>query len=158
MSNEMPVPEWAAEAREQMFSAHGKINYEKSGAAPRVLTAVTGFTTHFAEFEVKGRDVLVHLFPRGGESDRWYPETYKEGKYLPARREVKIENVEFPDGIEDKIKKAADSMWQGSVAIEKVPELGAAVVQFQNAKTTAETLGVDKFVDRFCEEFDKTLG
>jgi hypothetical protein len=49
MSNAMPVPAWAEDARKQMFEAHGKIDYQKAGAAPRELVALTGFSTHFAE-------------------------------------------------------------------------------------------------------------
>lgn len=157
MSEGMPMPEWATEAKKQMFEAHSKIDYDKTGARPRALTALTGFSTHFAEYELKGDDILVHLFPRGGSEDRWYPETYENGEYRPARREVKVENVSFPDDVEKKAKDAVDQVWNGSVCIETVPELGALVVQFQNAKTTAAVVGVDKFVDKFCEEVDKAL-
>lgn len=157
MSDPMPVPGWAKEAREQMFKEHEKIDYAKAGARPRDLKPIEAFSTHFAEYEVKGNDVLVHLFPRGDENDRWYPEEYKDGKYYPARREVKVEGVVFPDDVEKRVKDAVDKVWQGSVCIEMVPELGAIVVQFQNAKTTAEVLGVSKFVDKFCEELDSSL-
>jgi hypothetical protein len=157
MSSGMPMPEWASEAREQMFKEHAKIDYDNAGAKPRELEPLTTFTSHFAEYEVKGNDVLVHVFPRGGEEDRWYPEEYREGKYYPARREVKVEGVAFPEGAEAKAKAAVDKMWSGSVCIETVPELGAMVVQFQDAKTTAVISGLATFVDRFCESLDKEL-
>lgn len=153
----MAVPEWAKNAQEDLAKAHQGLSYEKAGASIRQLTPVTDFSTHFAEYEIKGNDVLVHLFPRGGNEDRWYPESYNaEGTYIPGRREVKA-SVSFPKDAAARIKAAVDAMWQGSVAVEEVPELGAFVVQFQGAKTTSAVVGVDKFVDKFCEELDHRL-
>lgn len=159
MSDGMPVPEWAKNANEQVAKIYEGIDYGKSeGAAVRKLVFVDSFTSHFAEFEIKKDDLLVHLFPRRGDGDRWYPASYdNKGAYRPARREIKVEGCAFPDDMSYRIQKASDYMWQGSVAIELVPELGAYVVQFQGAKNTVKVVGVDKFVDKFCEQVDKQL-
>jgi hypothetical protein len=170
----MAVPKWAEEAKDQMFTEHGKLNYEGAGADKVQLTALENFSTLFAEFELKGNDVLVHLFPRAGADDRWYPEQYKEGRYIPARREEDV-GARFPDNMVERIAGAADKTWQGSIAVEPVSLLrygedadveveeptenatGAFVVQFQDAKTTASVVGVGKFVDSFCEALDLAL-
>lgn len=158
MSNSMPVPEWAKDASNQLSKAYEGVDHSKSKTFVRDLTPVDIFSSHFAEYEIKKNDLLIHLFPRKGKEDRWYPESYNDkGVYIPGRREVKAENCSFPTDMRDRIKKASDSIWQGSVAIEAVPELGAFVVQFQNAKNTAAILGKEKFVDRFCEGIDEAL-
>ena len=172
--SEMAVPTWAEDAKKQMFEEHGKLDYSNAGAQKVELTPVTSFSTLFAEFEVKESDVLVHLFPRAGAEDRWYPEEYKEGKYIPARREEDV-GVRFPENIKDLIQAAADKTWQGSIAIELASLLrygedadvetaepveadtGAYVVQFQDAKTAAMVVEVGKFVDTFCEALDAQL-
>ena len=157
-SSSMPIPEWAKNAGDQLARAHQAIDYGKADAKIRDLTLIDAFTSHFAEYEVKNNDVLVHLFPRRGDGDRWYPASCdKHGAYRPARREIRVEGCLFPQDMGGKTKLAADNVWQGNVAIDEVPELNAYVVQFQNAKTTAQTVGVSKFVDKFCEEVDKQL-
>ena len=152
----MPVPSWVNEAREQMFKAHQSVDYKNAGTKVRELTPVTCFSTHFAEYELKEKDILVHVFPRGGHSDRWYPESYnKEGTYIPGRREFKAE-VSFPTDMKDRIKTASDTVWQGSIAVDEVSELGAYVIQFQDARGPVEKT-VQSFVEKFCEGIDKQL-
>jgi len=158
MSNSMPVPEWAKDASSQLSKAYEGVDHSKSKTIVRDLSPVDTFSTHFAEYEVKKNDLLVHLFPRNGRKDRWYPESYNDsGTYVPGRREVKSKDCAFPMDMTDKIKKAADNVWQGSVAIEEVPELGAYVAQFQDAKNTIGVVGKERFVDSFCAALDSYL-
>jgi predicted RNA-binding Zn-ribbon protein involved in translation (DUF1610 family) len=178
----MPVPEWTGELREKMFEK-AKGLPEKSRLTPLDMNAVTGFSTHFAEWFVREDDVLVHLFPRAGKEDRWadghylpkchrchadVPEELAKAKkpcpkcghmglvYVPGRREAKAE-CRFPDNVKELIQAAVDAVWMGDAAVEEVQELGAWVVQLQSAKNTAVTLGGSVFVDKVCEEFDKRL-
>jgi len=157
MSNGMPVPAWAEEAREQMFQAHGNLDYTNAGVKRREFEVVHHFSTHFAEYAIKEGDLLVHLFPRSGSDDKYYPASYDPKKnYIPGRLEEKA-TVVFPGDMSERIKKAADKVWQGSVAIDLTPELGSYAVQFQDAKNTVNVVGVGKFMDQFCEALDGEL-
>jgi hypothetical protein len=170
----MPIPKWADNAKKQMFEEHGKLNYDGAGAKKVELVPVTSFSTFFAEYEIKDSDLLIHLFPRAGAEDRWYPEEYRDGKYIPARREEDT-GTRFPENIEELVKGAADETWQGDIAVELASllryeeeadvktdepteiDIGAYVVQFQNAKTSVTVVGIEKFVDKFCEALDARL-
>jgi hypothetical protein len=123
---------------------------------PVELVPVLEFSTLFAEWVFKDRDLLLHLFPRAGAADRWYPAEHRDGVYIPARREEKA-TVSFPGNMRDLIKEASDKTWMGDVAIDLVPELGAYAVQFQDSKNTVELIGPGKFVDKFCEALDALL-
>lgn len=126
------------------------------GVKPIDFTPVTDFSTHFAEHTFKDSDLLVHVFPRAGESDRYYPAEIRDGNYIPGRFEEKA-TVTFPGNVRDLIKQASDKAWMGDVAIDLVPELGAYAVQFQGAKNTVKGVGTGKFVDTFCAELDALL-
>lgn len=160
---EMPKPEWSDDSFNQIFEK----DTGKGGAAFKIpdFVPVTCFSTFFAEYMVKEGDLLVHLFPRAGGKDEW----------SESRREVDT-GARFPSGIEDKIRGAADEVWQGDVAIVegkiwKYPRanpdivedetvevsIGTYAIQFQNAGTAVKTLGIDKFMDKFCEELDARL-
>ena len=134
----------------------GSIEEARSqGVKPVEFEQVTSFSTHFAEWTFKGGDLLVHLFPRSGRSDKYYPAYLDNGEYRPGRFEEKA-TATFPDDMRDRIKRAADEVWLGDVAIESVPELGSYTVQFQDAATTAKVAG-SKFMDKFCEAMDSEL-
>lgn len=153
----MEMPEWATEeARREAMKALA--NYDlPEGFAPVKLEPVTSFSTLFAEWTFKGSDLLLHLFPRAGSDDQWYPASYSSnGTYIPARLEEKA-TITFPGYMRDHIKAASDKTWMGDVAIDLVPELGAYSVQFQKAKNTVALVGPEKFVDRFCEALDELL-
>jgi len=178
----MSVPEWAGELKEKMFEKAKSVP-ESSKMTLLDMNAITDFSTHFAEWFIREKDVLVHLFPRAGQEDRWddghyltkchrchaeVPEEIAKAKkpcpkcghmglvYVPGRRETKAE-CKFPENIKAIIQGAVDAVWMGDAAVEEVPELGAWVVQFQGGKNTAATLGDNKFIDSFCEAFDKGL-
>ena len=173
--SEMSVPSWAEDAKKQMFDAHGSINYEKGGVKVRELNKVLDFSTLFAEFFEREDTLVVHLHPRGGAEDRYYPEEVRDNKRIPGRLELSFREVKFPQNMEELIKKAADAIWMGNVAVEPVAvlryeeddniaedepkevEVGSYVVQFQGVKTTSYVVGPQKFVDTFCEELDKLL-
>jgi hypothetical protein len=173
----MPVPEWVSGAREEMQEVIGNGEPEAIGKLERRdLPVVEEFSTLFAEYEVKGKDLLVHLFPRGGEEDRYWPCEYREdGTYIPGRLEEVVESVRFSDVVVDLIKAAADKVWQGDVAIDRAKilrygesadvenddpvevDMGAFAIQFQQAANTVKIVGVPKFVDDFCEALDDLL-
>jgi len=178
MTNEgMPVPHWVNEAREQMFDGHSKLSYDKAKVEQRKLPVVENFSNLFAEYEVRDDDFLVHVFARNGGEDRyWPPEIKEDGTRVEGRLELSGEDApDFPNDIVNRIKEAVDKLWQGSVAIDKATvyrydldadvaeedpverDLKAYAVQFQNAATTAKLVGVEKFVDQFCEALDELL-
>ena len=152
----MEMPEWATEeARREAMKALASYDLPEE-FAPVDLVPVTEFSTLFAEWMFKEKDLLLHLFPRAGAEDRWYPASYRDGHYIPARREEKA-TITFPGDMRDLIKEASDKTWMGNVAIDLVPELGAYAVQFQDAKNTVDLVGPGKFVDKFCEALDALL-
>ncbi len=172
----MAVPVWVDSMKDKMVKAHQEVRLDDSPVTVRQLEVIEVFSTHFAEYELKENDLLVHLFPRGGPSDRWYPSDYRDGKYIPARREVRA-GVMFPDDMMEKIKSAVDVVWQGDVAIDKAiilaidpaeedienattyeHDTGAFSVQFQEAANTVKLVDIRKFMDQFCEAIDKQLG
>jgi hypothetical protein len=138
----------------------------------------------FAEYQTKGGDVLLHLFPRAGANDQWtdghyinrcrscrsevpMPKSQRELRpchrckhtglvYIPGRGE-EASKVAFPANARDIIKEAVDTTWMGDVAIELVQELGAYVVQLQKAKNTANTVGLEKFVRQTCASLNALL-
>lgn len=172
---EMATPAWAEEARKQMFEEHGAIDYTQGGAKVRELNKLLDFSTLFAEFFERDDTIVVHLHPRNGEKDRYYPEDEKDGKRIPGRLELSFRDIRFPDNMDDLIKEAADATWMGDIAVEPVSVLryeedddvevaepkeastGSYVVQFQGVKTTAHVIGPQKFVDTFCEKLDQLL-
>jgi len=174
--NGMVVPDWTDSMKStpeyEMLEAA-----QSSAGKVKVLEkeVVESFSTHFAEYEVKDKDLLVHLFPRRDENDRWYPSSLKDdGTYIPSRRET-VTDLRFPEDMEERIKVAVDAVWQGDVAIDKTVILaidpaediefanpyehdtGAYAVQFQDAANTASAFGLSKFMDSFCEALDKQL-
>jgi len=172
----MPMPDWADEARRQMYEAHGSIDYQKGGVEVRNLDKILHFSTHFAEYLERDSTIVVHLFPRGGAEDRYYAEELRDGKRIPGRLELHFSKIEFPNDMESRIQDAADRTWAGDIAIEEISVLryededevvrgdnarehrtGTFVVQFQEAVNAAHLIGTRKFVDKFCEELDKEL-
>jgi len=178
----MKMPEWYEEAKEQL----AKVTAEPPPpmAEPPEMEKVTDLPFVFAEYCVKGDDVLLHLFPRAGSDDQWtdghYVNVCKKCRsevtmpgspralrpcprcgraglvYIPGRAEEASKET-FPANARDLIKKAVDSIWMGDVAVELVPELGAYVVQLQKAKNTAEVVGLEKFVRTACTALNDLL-
>jgi len=171
----MKMPEWYTEAKEKMGTVLSEPPPPMN--APPEMEKITDLPYVFAEYQVKASDVLLHLFPRAGETDQWtdghyvnrcrncraevpVPENQKAVKkcpkcghsglvYIPGRSE-EASKVKFPANARDVIKEAVDAAWMGDVAIELVPELGAYVVQLQQARNTANTVGLEKFVRKTC--------
>jgi len=180
-NDSMPVPSWVGEARGQMFEGHQDLSRDKQIDA-RDLPVVDSFSNLFAEYEVRGHDLLVHVFARGGEKDRYWPSELKEdGTRVEGRLELTGPDApDFPNDIVNRIKAAVDKVWQGDVAIDKATmlkfedeeavvesvtmdrppveeDMKAYAVQFQGAANTVNTVGVSKFVDQFCEALDSEL-
>jgi predicted RNA-binding Zn-ribbon protein involved in translation (DUF1610 family) len=177
----MPVPEWAGEMGGKMMDALGE---EKDmGVAARSLEPVTNYSTFFAEWERRDKDVLIHLFPRNGAGDRW-----ESGHYLPICHECRFalarEDAEkrkacprcghvglvyspgtreqrtaasFPHEVKEHVKFAMDDAWMGDFAIDVIPELGAVAVQVQDASLTDVALGLllEKFFDSLDGRLDR---
>ena len=76
--------------------------------------------------------------------------------YVQGRNE-KGHSAKFPDDVQKRLVHAIDQVWLEGVAIEEVPEVGAYVMQIQNAKNTANTVGLERFMDKLCEAFDAAL-
>lgn len=181
----MPMPDWYTgmkEKKDQVFDA--EVAPAATGFDPVVLEKVDVFSTHFAEFELRKGDVLLHLFPRAGAGDRWemgqyinrcancrgevdIPENISKPKpcptcqhgglvYIPGRMEEKSSHA-FPDNASSLIKAAVDKAWAGDVAIVFVEELGAYAVQIQRAASAADVAGPFNFVTVICTEFDRLL-
>jgi len=181
------LPEWTTEEKQKMMEKMVELTQKLPNEHPLVpveQTPVTNFTTFFADWEIRGQDMIVHLYPRAGASDEWtagHYEPYCKScgsrvevksrkdlkpcprcghtglRYIPSRTERPPENAVFPSDMKDKIKRAADGVWMGDVAIDSVPELKAYVVQFQRVLVTAKTVGFDIFVDKFCAKVDQEL-
>lgn len=176
------MPSWYAEAKEKMVAA--LTEPPPPMAEPPEMEKITDLPFIFAEYCIKEEDVLLHLFPRAGSDDQWVdghytnrcrscraevpmPRSQRELRpcprcghsgliYIPGRSE-EASKLAFPGGVEDLIKKAVNTIWMGDAAVEVVPELGAYVVQFQRAKSTAELMGLEKFVCRVCEVLNDDL-
>jgi hypothetical protein len=181
---EMVVPEWVDGVRDEMIKQHQETPLDPSSFKMQEWPHVSGFSTLFAEFEVREKDLLVHLFPRNGPEDVWekghyinrcrscssevpQPKSVTELQpcercghtglqYIPGRTE-EASSIAFPDNMSELIKDAADKVWVGDIAAELIPELNAYIIQFQGAKNTVNTMGPAKFVDKFCEEIDALL-
>ena len=181
------LPEWTAEDKRKMMEKMVELSQKlpnEHPLAPVDQTPITNFTTFFADWEIRGQDMIVHLYPRAGASDEWTSGHYEpicqscgsrvdvksrkdmkpcprcghtRLKYIPSRTECAPDNAVFPSDMKDRIKRAADGVWMGDVAIDEVPELKAYVVQFQRVLVTAKTVGFDLFVDKFCAKIDQEL-
>jgi hypothetical protein len=184
INNEMPIPDWADALKQTMFSEHQATPIDTAKMKPLDKTSVVAFSTHFGEWELKGDDVLIHVFPRDGADDQWtdgryinrcrnckaevpVPASLRELKpcvrcdhaglvYVPGRREVRTEH-QFPPDTKGRILAAADAVWEGDVAIEFVEELGAFVVQLQGAKSVPWLDSSGGMLDRFFERLDNLL-
>ena len=144
----MPMPSWVSDARgeyEEMISTVpgvAKLRHE-------VKNMIEDFSTLFAEYEEKEKDILVHLYPRIDASDLWSeghfinrcrncrterdlskvksmtdltacPKCDHLGLvYVPGRRDELGEKVMFPVDMLDRIAQAAEDTWMGETAAER---------------------------------------
>jgi hypothetical protein len=178
----MKMPEWYDEAKAKMADVLAEP--PPPMPAPLEMEKVTDLPYLFAEYSVKEGDVLLHLFPRAGPEDQWtdghyinrcrncrtmveFPSDPRVMKpcprcrntgliYVPGRSEEASKVVWSPN-VRDLIKQAVDTVWMGDVAVELVEELKAYVVQIQGAKTTAKTVGLEKFVRQVCDALNSLL-
>jgi DNA-directed RNA polymerase subunit RPC12/RpoP len=178
----MPLPDWYDEAREDLESCD--LAPKTMSFQPVQLERVDEYSTFFAEYDLQGKHLLLHLFPREGFEDGWsdghyinrcqncraevaMPSKPSELRpcprcghtgliYVPGRVEEKG-GVEFPEDARDIIKDAVDQVWLGEVAIELIPELGAYAVQLQHVRNTAKVVGLSEFVDAICEALHSKL-
>lgn len=182
MTNDaMPVPEWAEELKDKFFDSQQVLADAKLDVCEKL--PVLCFSTFFAEWEPRKDDILIHFFPRAGATDVWSdghyvnrcrncrsevpPASARENKacercghlgriYVPGRRELRAE-IKFPTAMQEILLKAADSVWEGDVAIESIPELGAYVVQFQDAGSVPSFDQPGGMLDRFFESVDREM-
>lgn len=178
----MPMPDWVDDVKKKMVQMVQDAP-DQASYGVRKLKPIIHFSNLFAEYDIRENDILLHLFPRRGADDQWSEGHYinrckschrevgaPRGAtmkpcpscghcglvYIPGRQEEKA-SVIFPSNMRDIIKEAIDNAWMGDVAIDLIPELGAYSIQLQNAKTAAKVVGVEKFIDRVCEEIDERL-
>lgn len=182
------APEWTPREKEMMLNKMVELAKKLPTEHPLVPVEqrpIESFTTFFADWELKGDDVLFHFYPRAGAEDKWTAGHYEPHcancgasvsvpkarhelracprcghvglRYVPGRTERPAENVVFPEGMKDLLKKACDCLWMGEVAIDFVPELKAYVVQMQRAITAAKVFGFEQFADKMCSKVDELL-
>jgi hypothetical protein len=161
-------------------------------ASPIDLTVCTNYSTFFAEWMVRDDDVLVHLFPRAGRADEWQDGHYiarcrkcdrevrdtarpcscghKGLRYIPGRREIGRTDARFPTDMQDRLTRAVDRVWLGSVAIESTRDImvktandtgaspdrdiGAWVLQLQGAAGAVDELAVERLFDSIDQELE----
>jgi hypothetical protein len=140
-----------------MEAWEGKPKSSASGVRPAPKALVDCFSTHFLEYEFKAKDLLVHLFPRGGAEDRWYPPSIRDGRTIPGRLEEPVLGLSFPDDMTNRIERAASSVWAGDISADYVPELKAYAIQFLEAANTLKQAGPESFVELFAEAIDRNL-
>jgi hypothetical protein len=187
MTNELPVPAWAEEQRMKMLEMMSATKITEVELDPHRLSIIDGFSTHFAEFDVREDDLIVHVFPRQGGEDKYtegrytnhcrncgfevpMPKSIKEInpcpkckhtglKYIPGRLETK-NTLKFPTNMEQILTDAAKLFWMGDVAIEYVPEVNSYAMQFKDIRPSLNRTGVDNeedFVLKLCEAVDNSL-
>lgn len=147
---------------DQVKSIMSNWEQDPEKSSPRVKPTdkniVDSFSTHFLEHEFKKDDLLVHVFPRSGKEDRYYPSSLsKSGAYLPGRLEEPAKGVSFPDNIMERLELAIEAVWAGDVGVDYVPELKAYAIQFHGAANTLKKPGPSEFIDLFSEALDRNL-
>lgn len=140
------------------------------------MEVVSDYSTFFAEFELAGDDILIHLFPRAGEEDVWTEGRYidrcrachrevpplREGQklqqcphcrktsgliFVPGRRDEPIKGLVFPQSMRQHIEEAGQA-WLGDAKLDYVEELHAYVIKFIGAATVEQPMVVLlKFLD-----------
>lgn len=129
------------------------------------IQVIDCFSTLFAEWTHIGGDLVVHLFPRNGVRDTWYPgrhtavcrscrRTHPEVGgdgiprspcpacrsrafvYQPGRGEIAgTLPFTFPQTFRSTMKAAADRVWFGDVHVDYVPEMRAYCLRFVGVAT-----------------------
>jgi len=176
------APSWAAELAKKAQELHAETPIKSLEF--KELTVDENYTTFFAEYELRGGDMVVHLFPRAGAEDKYFvgqyidrciacrsqvpplrhplqllpcPRCGKTGRvYVPGRLERRVENLNFPMGTGSAIKGAVNEVWLGDAAMDYVEELGAWAVKFFRAASVATGHGPG-LLDRFLEKVDQRL-
>lgn len=170
------------ELRQELYTRHQDTSLEEVDF--KKFTIVDDFSTFFAEWELRDLDLLIHLFPRGGEEDQYF-----EGRYInrcrSCRREVpqpesirsmkpcqacghsgliyeagRLEqkgDYEFPEDMVPVIEAACHAVWQGDVMYDYVKELAAYVILFKAAGTVQELTEDGGLLDRFLVKVDAAL-
>lgn len=182
----MPMHDDDREVRAALFDSVTVVDEVSAQMRALEFEPVIDFTTFFAEWAARDDDLVVHLFPRAGRDDQWTQgyfiprcrrcrrevrvERDEAGRvvdaracscghrgliYIPGRRE-QPSPVHFPGSIHDLVKAAADHVWEGSLAIERVDELGALALQFQQAARINEELR-RPMLERFFARLDERL-
>jgi DNA-directed RNA polymerase subunit RPC12/RpoP len=182
------APAWTQDEKNQMLNKMVELAQKVPTEHPLIPVEqrpIDAFTTFFADWELKGDDVLFHFYPRAGAEDKWttghyephcascgasvdVPKTRRELKpcprcshtglrYIPGRTEQPGLTAEFPSDMKERLKKAVDNLWMGEVAIDYVPELKSFVVQLQKASTSAKVFGYEQFADKLCSKVDELL-
>lgn len=178
----MPLPKWYDEAKETLSSCD--LGSRTVSFQPVQMEKLDGYSTFFAEYDLQGKHLIIHLFPRGGIDDRWNEGHYVNRchncrvevampkrpsdlrpcprcghtglVYVPGRTEEKG-SVAFPEDARDIIKESVDQVWAGEVAIEHIPELNAYAVQLQHVRNTAMMVGLQVFVGMICDALHNKL-
>lgn len=179
--SELPIPDWA-QGESDLRGEYDRMVAGSEGVQPFKLDVVTNYSTFFAEWKDHDDTVTIHLFPRNGAEDQWeaghyvlrcrkcraeVPEDIAKARkpcprcghvglvYVPGRLEARSEIV-FPKDVLTLVKTAVDSVWDGNVAIDNVPELGAVAVQFQGISFSDAEVAA-RMMEEFFDAFDGQL-
>jgi hypothetical protein len=144
-------------AAEGMGVSGGQQDLRQSGVVD--LNPVTAFSSHFGEWAVQGPHILVHLFPRAGAADVWYPSRYSDDgkRYVPGRREIKPKGLAFPGTMTEIIQAAADAVTFGDVELDYVGELGAWAIRFRDVEPQEDWLKEGGLLEQFFTKIDEGL-
>lgn len=128
-------------------------------SSPIKFNVVDAFDTHFGQWAVRGKDLIVQVFPRAGDADVYYPgRTVSDGRsYVPGRLEVRPQDLSFPGNMLDVISTACHKVTYGDVEYDFVNELGAWVFRFKDIGDMTEWMRPQGLLEQFFEAIDQGL-
>lgn len=154
--------------QEELAALQAAANVELPATEAVEMIVNQDYKTLFGVWTVKGKDLIVQLYPRNGLEDEWsyggYSQTCKDcgtesdpslqcpkckswaREYIPGRGEVPGK-TSFPASFSQVLEDAVNGSWYGDAAVSSVPELGAYVVKFEEAHSTGID-GMSKIVDK----------
>lgn len=124
----------------------------------REFTVVDAFSTHFGQFAWVDGKLVVHVFPRAGENDKFYPPKYTENgkQYIPGRLE-KNAGIKWRGDIRQIIENACNEVTFGDVELDWIPELHAWALRFHDCAVVDDWMGDGGYLAQFFTSIDAQL-